>query len=379
MNTPNQFELLQGNAACAAGAIAAGCRFYAGYPITPSSEVASEMARRLPRVGGIFVQMEDELASMAAVIGASLGGVKAMTATSGPGFSLMQENLGYAAYCEIPCVVVNVMRGGPSTGLPTSPSQADIMQARWGTHGDHPSIVLAPGSVGEIYDQTIRAFALSERYRTPVVVTYDEVLAHMREPVHVPDPEANSIGTREAPQEDPADYRPYRHTASGIPPLASFGQGYRFHVTGLAHDERGFQTEDRGEIDKLIKRLHAKIDSHLDDILLYEETDLEDAEVAVFSFGISARSARQAVARARQSGIRAGLFRPITIWPFPQAPLREVARRVGRILVVEMNLGQLRGEVERACGALARVDGCHRTDGNPILPAQVAEAIRDGK
>jgi len=241
-------RLLQGNAACAAGAIAAGCRFYAGYPITPSSEIAEEMARRLPALGGVFVQMEDEMASLAAVIGASLGGTKAMTATSGPGFSLMQEHIGFAAMAEIPCVIVNVMRAGPSTGLPTSPAQGDMMQARWGTHGDVPSLVLAPASVAEVHDLTRAAFTLSERFRTPVVVLYDEVIGHMREEVvHSAASEQEVPGRRRPPTTAPA-YRPYEPDADGIPPMADFGSGYRFHVTGLAHDARGYPTQDPATI-----------------------------------------------------------------------------------------------------------------------------------
>ncbi|MFQ5557000.1 MAG: 2-oxoacid:acceptor oxidoreductase subunit alpha, partial [Acidimicrobiales bacterium] len=257
-------ELVQGNEACARAAIAAGCRFYAGYPITPSSEIAEHMVRAMPGVGGVFVQMEDEMASLAAVIGASLAGSKAMTATSGPGFSLMQEHLGFGAMAEIPCVVVDVMRGGPSTGLPTSPSQGDVMQARWGTHGDHPAIVLAPASVREVFDQTVRAFKLAERFRTPVIVLYDEVIGHTRESVALP--EQVEIERRTRPLGDPSTFLPKAAPPDGVPPLAAFGDGYRFHVTGLSHDERGLPSDDGDGAEALIRRLHAKVDAHRDEI-----------------------------------------------------------------------------------------------------------------
>jgi 2-oxoglutarate ferredoxin oxidoreductase subunit alpha len=366
-------ELVQGNEACARGAIAAGCRFFGGYPITPSSEIAEVMARLLPAKDGVFVQMEDEIASLASVIGASLAGGKAMTATSGPGFSLMQENLGFAVVAEVPCVIVNVMRGGPSTGLPTSPAQGDVMQARWGTHGDHPIIVLAPASVREVFDLTVRAFNLAERFRTPVIVLYDEVIGHTHETVVLPEDVA--VVHRAGPDGPPAEFLPKAAPANGVPPLPAFGDGYRFHVTGLAHDERGFPTTDAGVAGDLIDRIHGKIDAHLSEIVEVELYEVEDADVVVFAYGIVARAARDAVEQARAIGLRVGLIRPVTLWPFPAAAVAEIAARVDTIVVAEMNLGQMVGEVERVVAGNARVVGCHRADGEPILPTEIFAAL----
>lgn len=373
----SQAQLIQGNEACVKGALAAGCRFYGGYPITPSSEIAEQMVRLLPDLGGVFIQMEDEIASLASVIGASLAGSKAMTATSGPGFSLMQEHIGYAAMTEVPCVVVNVMRGGPSTGLPTSPSQGDVMQARWGTHGDHPIIVLAPSSVGEVFDVTVRAFNLAERFRTPVIILYDEIIGHTRESVVLPD--SIDVVDRTVPTEDPADFWPMVAPDDGVPPLPAFGDGYRFHVTGLAHDERGFPTNDAKVAEALVARLHRKIDAHLDEIVEVDTYMVEDAEIAVFAYGIVGRSAREAVMRARDNGIKAGLIRPVTLWPFPYEQVAQVAAQVDTILVAEMNLGQIIGEVERAARGQAEIKGHLRADGEPITPTAILEAITPDK
>ncbi|MCP5032982.1 MAG: 2-oxoacid:acceptor oxidoreductase subunit alpha, partial [Actinomycetia bacterium] len=293
-------ELVKGNEACARAALAAGCRFYGGYPITPSSEIAEFMVRAMPDVDGVFIQMEDEIASLAAVIGASLAGSKAMTATSGPGFSLMQEHLGFAAMAEVPCVIVNVMRGGPSTGLPTSPSQGDVMQARWGTHGDHPAIVLAPASVREVFDQTVLAFNLAERFRTPVIVLYDEVIGHTGESVVLP--ERVAVEHRTEPESEPQSFYPKAAPPDGVPPLPAFGDGYRFHVTGLSHDERGLPSDDGDVAEKLLQRLHAKVDVHTDEITQVETLSLDDAEIAIFADGIVGRSARAAVEQARSEG-----------------------------------------------------------------------------
>ncbi len=366
-------QLIQGNEACVKGALAAGCRFYGGYPITPSSEIAEQMVRLLPDAGGVFVQMEDEIASLASVVGASLGGTKSMTATSGPGFSLMQEHIGFAAMTEVPCVIVNVMRGGPSTGLPTSPSQGDVMQARWGTHGDHPIIVLAPSSVGEVFDVTVKAFNLAERFRTPVIILYDEIIGHTRESVVLPD--SIEIVDRVRPTGDPSDFWPMVAEDDGVPPLPAFGDGYRFHVTGLAHDERGFPTNDSKVAEALIARLHRKIYAHLDEIVEVDTYMLDDAEIAVFAYGIVGRAAREAVDRARAQGVKAGLIRPVTLWPFPYEQVAEVASRVDTILVAEMNLGQLVGEVERAVAGQAEVTTYLRSDGEPITPTTIAEAL----
>ncbi len=369
------FELLQGNMACARAAIDAGCRFYAGYPITPSSEIAEYMAAALPRFGGVFIQMEDEIASLGAVIGASLGGKKALTATSGPGFSLMQEHIGYAAFAEIPCVIVDVMRGGPSTGLPTSPAQADVMQARWGTHGDHPIVVLAPAAVGEVYELTVRAFNLAERFRTPVILLYDEVIGHVRERVEVPAPGNLPVVERRRPTCAPADYRPYAADASGVPPLADFGAGYRFHVTGLAHDERGYPTQSAEAVARLQQRLHDKLERARAEIVDYETVDLDDAEIVVVAYGISARAARRAVAVAREQGIRAGLFRLKTLWPFPDVELGAHVGGARAVVVAEMNMGQAIREVERGVLGRAPVVGCLRADGQPIAPDDVLATI----
>jgi|TARA_B100001971_G_scaffold194882_1_gene201296 2-oxoglutarate ferredoxin oxidoreductase subunit alpha len=368
-------KLVQGNEACVRGALAAGCNFYAGYPITPSSEIAEIMVRRLPDAGGVFIQMEDEIASLATVIGASLAGSKAMTATSGPGFSLMQEHIGFATMAEVPCVIVDVMRGGPSTGLPTSPSQGDIMQARWGTHGDHPAIVLAPSSVGEVFDLTVKAFNLAERFRTPVILIYDEIIGHTRESVVLPD--RVDIVDRSRPNGNPSTYQPKAAAANGVPPMVAFGDGYRFHVTGLTHNEHGFPTTDPGDTEALITRIHDKVYDHQDEISAVEEFMLDDAEVAIFAYGIVGRSAREAVLRARRAGMKVGLIRPLTLWPFPYAQVADVAAGIDTLLVAEMNLGQLIGEVERAVAGTTEVIGHLRADGEPITPADLIAALPD--
>lgn len=367
-------ELLQGNEACARAAIASGCRFFAGYPITPSSEIAESMARALPGVGGVFVQMEDEIASLGAVLGASLGGARAMTATSGPGFTLMQEHIGYAAFAEIPCVVVNVMRGGPSTGMPTRPSQGDVMQARWGTHGDHPIIALAPASVAEVYELTAAAFALSERFRVPTLILYDEVIGHVRERVDLSGV-AFRRAERRRPSVPPEEYRPYAPGPDLVPSLADFGGPYRYHVTGLAHDERGRPSDDPTVVGPLHERLQAKLACGRDEIVSVDEFLLDDAEIVVVAYGITARAARRAVEEARERGVRAGLFRPRTLWPFPDAELRALASRVRAIVVAEMNLGQLLLEVERVVAGRAAVHPCLRADGRPFAPEEIGERI----
>ena len=369
-------QILQGNHASARGALAAGCRFFAGYPITPSSEIAEFLSRELPKLGGKFIQMEDEIASIAAVIGASVGGLKAMTATSGPGFSLMQENIGYAVVAEIPCVVVNVMRVGPSTGLPTSPSQGDVMQARWGTHGDHPIIALAPASVREAFDLTVTAFNLAEKYRTPVFVLMDEVVAHMREKVDLPEISQEDIVNREMPTVPPEWYEPFGNPASDVPPLAPFGEGYRYHVTGLLHDPRGFPTSRLDEIQPWLERVFRKIDRNVGEICMWEEDGIEDARVLVVAYGSTARSARQAVkiARARY-GRKVGLLRLKTLWPFPEVVVERAAEHVQRVIVVEMNLGQIALEVERIVGR-SKVLRIGRADGHMVTPGQIVDAMR---
>lgn len=376
----SNLPLLSGNHACALGAIAAGCRFFAGYPITPSSEIAERLSRELPKVDGVFIQMEDEIASIAAVIGASMGGAKAMTATSGPGFSLKQENLGYAAGAEIPCVIVNVMRGGPSTGMPTRPAQGDLMQARWGSHGDYPIIVLAPASVREIYEQTIRAFDLAERLRTPVTLVYDQSVAQLLETVELKPPAATlervwASGPR-------AEYQPYGASDDGVPAMSRPGDGYRSHTTGLTHAEDGFPTQSPELVERNMRRLLGKLERHRGTIESVQTAECDDAEVLVVAIGISARAASSAVSAARARGVRAGLFRPITLWPFPEEALRRAASRARAVLVPEMNAGQLRLEVERVLGRAVPVEGINRIGGDPIDPGAIAarlQALAGGK
>lgn len=370
-------ENVQGNAACALGAIAAGCRFFAGYPITPSSEIAEGMARELPKVDGTFVQMEDEIASMAATIGASLGGVKSMTATSGPGFSLKQENLGFAAMTETPCVIANVMRGGPSTGMPTRPGQGDLMQSRWGTHGDHPIIVLTPASVEEIYQQTIRAFNLSEALRVPVVVLYDEIIGHLLETIDLSGPDPETIVERKWADGDPANYNPYAVTDDLVPPMARPGDGYRVHTTGLTHDERGFPTQVPAKAEQAVSRLLDKLDHHADLIEAYEAVECEDAEVIITALGITARAAQKAVKSLRAQGVKAGLFRPITLWPFPEQALKKTTQNAKSIVVAEMNAGQLVLEIERIVAGARDVHRLNRFDGEVITPAELEIAVKE--
>jgi len=362
-------KLVSGNHACALGAVAAGCRFFAGYPITPSSEIAERLSRRLPEVGGVFVQMEDEIAAMAAVIGASMGGVKAMTATSGPGFSLKQENIGYAAGAEIPCVIVNVMRGGPSTGMPTRPSQADLMQARWGSHGDYPIIALTPGSVGEIYSEAIRAFDLAERFRTPVVLLYDQVIAQLSETVAL-DAAARVSATRTWASGPRESYKPYATGSDAIPAMARPGDGYRVHTTGLTHSETGFPTQQPEAVTRNLERLFTKLEKHRDEIDSVEALHCDDADVLIVAIGISARAAIRAVEQCREQGLRVGLFRPITFWPFPDKQLRAAAAKAKAVLVPEMNTGQLQFVVERTLGRA--VDTIHLFSGEAITPADIA-------
>ncbi len=377
MSQMPQRQSLQGNQACALGAIAAGCRLFAGYPITPSSEIAERMAKELPRVEGVFIQMEDEIASMAAVLGSSMGGVKSMTATSGPGFSLKQENIGYAALAEVPCVIINVMRGGPSTGMPTRPAQGDVMQSRWGTHGDHPIIVVTPSSVQEIYQQTVRAFNLSEIYRVPVIVLYDEAIGHLVDTGDLPDPDSIDISDRKWATGPAEDYLPYEPDEDGIPPMPLPGDGYRTHTTGLTHLETGFPTQVPSEVKRVIGRLLDKIERHRDAIEQFELTHCDDAEILVVAFGITARASERAVNIARESGIKVGLMRPVTLWPFPERKLKELAGQVSHVLVPEMNAGQLILEIERLCPDAVTVSGINRFDGEPINPGEVLEKIKE--
>ncbi len=372
-----KIKLLQGNEACAEAAIAAGCRFFAGYPISPSSEIAEHMSVLLPRVGGKFIQMEDEIAAMGAILGAAMTGAKVMTATSGPGYSLKQENIGYAVMAEIPCVIVDVMRGGPSTGLPTSPAQADVMQARWGTHGDHPAVALAPASVREVYDETIRAFNIAERFRIPVSLLVDEIIAHMRERVDIPDRSEILLWDRPRPTVPPEKYLPFGDTPTGVPPMADFGEGYRYHVTGLYHDMRGLPKDSPDVVDSVIRRLMRKIELGAADILKHETVLLEDADLGVVAYGSSARSAKAAIRLARARGIKVGLLRPLTIWPFIEGPVVDLSKQVRHIIVPEMNLGQLVLEIERVVHGRCPVHRVNRVTGEPIPPDEILAKIEE--
>ncbi len=369
--------LLQGNEACAYGALYAGCSFFGGYPITPSTEVAEVMSVELPKVGGTFIQMEDEIGAMASILGAALTGAKAFTATSGPGMSLKQELIGYACIAEIPCVIVNVMRGGPSTGMPTGPSQSDVMQARWGTHGDHPAIAIAPSSCQEIFSETVRAFNLAETYRMPVQILLDEINGHMRERIELPEPGDLEVVNRQQPTVAPEDYKPYDHAQGDIPPLASFGSEYRYHVTGLNKAADGFPTSKPELVDAEERRQLRKIEANRSLIEKNEEYRLEDAEVILVAYGTISRSARSAVDHLRKDGIKAGLFRPITLWPFPEKRMTDLAEQARAIVVPEMNLGQLILEIERVTRRVCPVAGIGRVDGEPITPAQIVAKVKE--
>ncbi len=369
-------QLIQGNEACARGALAAGCTFFAGYPISPSSEIAELLARELPPRGSVFIQMEDEIASMGAVLGASLGGRRAMTATSGPGFTLMQEHLGYASLAEIPCVVVDVMRGGPSTGLPTSPAQGDVMQARWGSHGDRATIALAPGNVQEVYSLTIEAFRLAETLRTPVAVLYDEVIGHMREGVVLHEPTPEELGRRTAPRAAfSPTFLPYEPDENGVAMLPDFGRGYRFHVTGLMHDERGYPTSDHVKVAELLERLERKVEPAVAAVPP-ERYRLEDASVVLVAYGIVARTARAAVDLLRREGIRAGLLRTRLLWPLPAPALTEVSSSAELVVVAEMNRGQWALEVERLAGGKTALAPYLKAGGSVITAEELAGHVR---
>jgi 2-oxoglutarate ferredoxin oxidoreductase subunit alpha len=369
-------HFLNGDVACAEGAIAAGCRFFAGYPITPATEIAEHLAERMPEFGGIYVQMEDEIASMAAVIGASYAGCKAMTATSGPGFSLMQENIGLAVMTEAPCVVVDIMRGGPSTGQPTLPGQQDVMQAKWGSHGDYGIIALSPSSVQEMFDLTVQAFNLSETYRVPTLLMGDEIVAHMWEKVVIPPPDGIRTLNRKKPNVPRDEYMPFKPDDDLVPPMACFGEGYHFHATGLTHNEQGYpQTSSSKVQSELVNRLVQKISLNADKIIKFERIMLEDADVVVVAYGIVARGALSAVRKARASGIKAGLLRLITLWPFPEKQVAEVAAYAKAFVMPEMNCGQLVREVERAAKETP-VFPLSKLGEDPHTPAEILEAIR---
>ncbi len=369
---------LDGDHACAEGALAAGCRFLAGYPITPSTEMAERISERFPEVGGIFIQMEDELGSMAAVVGAAWGGAKSMTVTSGPGFSLMMENIGLAAMMEIPCVIVNVQRGGPSTGLPTLPGQADMMQARWGSHGDYEIIALSPNSPQECFEVVIEAANLSEKYRVPVLVMTDECVGHMTEKVVIPKADEIEIYPRRYTKLSPGEYLPFKAGEDLIPDMVKAGDGYKIHITGLTHDEKGYPVMSWEAQEKLVRRLVEKIRLHADEIVHTEESDLEDAEVVVLSYGISSRVAIPAIQKAKKEGIKVGQLRLIIVWPFPEKKIRELAKRVKAFVVPEINYGQMVLEVERCAAGKAKAILVPHGGGWVHDPEDIYKAIKEG-
>jgi 2-oxoglutarate ferredoxin oxidoreductase subunit alpha len=373
----SKVRLVQGNEACALGALAAGATFYAGYPITPSTEVAEYMSAMMPPRGGKFIQMEDEIASVGAIIGAAYTGAKAFTATSGPGFSLMQELIGYAVITEAPIVIVNVQRPGPSTGLPTLSAQGDIQQARWGTHGDHSVIALAPSSVTETYFETINAFNLAEKYRNPVILLLDEEIGHLRERFDV-DEEPVEIIDRKRPVCPPEKYLPYSNSEpGGVPLMADFGAGYRYHVTGLTHNEKGFYTSKPSDVDAMMRRLSAKIEDHVNEIATFEEIELEDCEVLLIAYGSVARSAQAAVLELREQGIKVGLLRPITIWPFHDQRIKAACTGKKAVIIPEMNLGQYAREVERVAPAEVPVIPLTRVDGELVVPDEIIAKVKE--
>ncbi|NLC12399.1 MAG: 2-oxoacid:acceptor oxidoreductase subunit alpha [Firmicutes bacterium] len=364
----------QGNEACAEGAFKAGARFYAGYPITPSSEIAEIASRRLPQLGGIYLQMEDELGSMAAIIGASASGVKSFTATSGPGFSLMQENLGVAIIGEVPCVVIDVQRSGPSTGLATKPAQADIMQARWGTHGDHAIVVLYPSTVQECFDLTVEAFNIAEMLRSPVILLTDEVVGHMREKFIIRD--QVKVIDRKKPTGPVEKYLPYQPDEDGIPPMAAFGDKYRMRITSSTHGPDGFTNSNPVNARQMIERLYKKIMDRADEITYIKEYMVDDADILIVACGYTARVAKAAVKQLRNEGIKAGLFHPLTIWPFPEKQLKKAALDAEKILVPEMNLGQLVYEVERILKE-KEVFGLHKSNGQPLFVREIVDKVKE--
>ncbi len=367
---------LNGDVACAEGAIAAGCRLFAGYPITPQSEITERMALRLPIIGGYFLQMEDELASIAAILGGAWGGMKAMTATSGPGFSLMMENLGLGIMTETPCVVVDVQRGGPSTGLPTATSQGDMMQARWGTHGDHEIIAFAPASPQEMFDQTVKAFNLSEHFRQPVLIMADEVVGHMMERVTI-DPDKIEIYPRRKPSVPYDRFLPYKGGADLVPEMACAGDGYRIHVTGLTHDEHGYPDLTVESQKKLMERLMNKIRLNADEIIEVEEENTRGADVVLVTYGIAARTSLRAIELAAEKGIKVGMLRLITVWPFPAKEVRAIAGEVKGIIVPELNLGQMVREVERAVAGKCPVRLVPHAGGGLHRPEDILAAIEE--
>ncbi|UCE39545.1 MAG: 2-oxoacid:acceptor oxidoreductase subunit alpha [Thermoplasmata archaeon] len=370
-------HFMNGDEASAEGGIAAGCRFFAGYPITPATEIAERMSRRLPEIGGTYIQMEDELASMGAILGASWAGCKAMTATSGPGFSLMMENYGLGIMTETPCVIVDIMRGGPSTGLPTLVSQGDVMQSRWGTHGDVGVIALTPSSPQEMFDLTIKAFNLSEHYRLPVVVLGDEIVGHMTEKVVIPKKKDIKLYPRRKPKVKPKGYLPFAPDDDLVPPMACAGEGYSVHVTGLTHDERGYPIINAEAQEKLVGRIVDKIRKNAKDIIEYEETKTKDADVVVVAYGSVSRCAIEAVRMARQEKLKVGLIRPITVWPFPEKRMRKLSEKVKAFVVPEVNYGQIAFEVERCVASNSQTLLLPKMGGDIHTPEEIFDGIKE--
>ena len=370
-------HFINGDEACAEGALAAGCRFFGGYPITPATEVAETMAKRLPSVGGIYIQMEDEIASMAAVLGAAWGGAKAMTSTSGPGFSLMMENIGLGIITETPCVIVNIQRGGPSTGLPTLCGQGDMMQARWGSHGHYEIIAISPSTPQEMFNFTIRAFNLAETFRIPVLVMADEVVGHTVEQVTIPPAEEIELVNRKKPREAPETYLPYKTDRSLIPVLPDAGDGYRIHVTGLTHDERGYPITDAETQEIMVTRLIQKIRKNRNKIIDYEDWFLDGAEIVIVAYGSSVRPALRAMRNLRADGVRVGLLKLNTIWPFAEDLIRKLARKIEAFVVPEVNFGQIVLEVERCSSGQALTTLIPHAGGGIHTPRQVMARVRE--
>lgn len=368
---------LDGNHACAEGGIAAGCKFFAGYPITPSTEIAERVSRRFPLIGGVFVQMEDELASMAAILGGSSGGVKSMSCTSGPGFSLMMENFGLGIMTEIPCVLVNVQRGGPSTGLPTLPGQADMMQARWGSHGDYEVIALAPDSPQESFELTIHAFNLSEKYRMPVLIMSDECVGHMTEKVIIPPAEEIELIERRYTKKKPGEAWPYQEDGDDIAPMLPVGEGYKFHITGLTHDHKGYPVINAETHEKNVRHLMDKVNKNAEDIIWLEEEDVDGAEVVIMAYGISSRVVRPAIARARKEGIKVGLIKMVTVWPFPEKRVRKLASQVKSLIMVEMNYGQVYLDMQRCAAEKCRTYLLGHAGGTVHNPDDIYKTIKE--
>ncbi|MHB1652917.1 MAG: 2-oxoacid:acceptor oxidoreductase subunit alpha [Desulfitobacteriaceae bacterium] len=377
MKRPVGKQFMQGNEACFFAALDAGARFYGGYPITPSSEIAELAARHLPAAGGVYLQMEDEIGSIAAIIGASASGAKSFTATSGPGFSLMQENIGMAIYTEVPCVIINIQRNGPSTGLATRPGQGDVMQSRWGTHGDHPIVVLSPASVQECYDLTVRAFNLSEQYRIPVILLGDEVIGHMRESLVIPELLELEIVNRKVPSVPTEGYKAFTPEGDDIPAIPPFGTKHIVHISSSCHDESGFSHSAPQTADKLVRRLHRKIDNHKDDIVQTEWFGPHDAAVTIIAYGAVSRAAKQAIIEAQEKGLAVNLLRLITHWPFPEEQVAEALQKAKAVIVPELNLGQVASEVARVNSFGTAIYSVNRVDGEVILPSQLLQKIEE--